>query len=99
MMLITFLPEAKHEMKSAAIYYEQQSQQLGKDFLLEIKLAIQKIQTSPTRWQKITGKVRRYLIRRFPYCIYYSIEPKEILIIAVAHLKRKPNYWKNRVPK
>ena len=92
MNTITILPEAKEELRSAANFYENQSPQLGKDFLTEFKLAIQTITIAPSRWPKVRGKIRRYLIRTYPYGIIYSVESNEIVIIAVAHLKRKPNY-------
>ncbi len=59
MNTITILPEAKEELRSAANFYENQSPQLGKDFLTEFKLAIQTITIAPSRWPKVRGKIRR----------------------------------------
>jgi hypothetical protein len=47
---------------------------------------------------QISKKIRRCLVNRFPYGIYYGIKDGTIVVIAVAHLKRKPAYWKTRMP-
>ena len=92
-----FLPEAEQEMLEAAHYYESHSPGLGADFLREIDQAVQSIKTTPNTWPILEGALRRRLIRRFPCGILYKIEPKEILIIAVAHLRKRPGYWKERI--
>jgi len=92
-----FLPEAEQEMLEAAHYYESQSPGLGADFLLEVDRAVHSIATSPDTWPILEGALRRRLIRRFPCGILYRIEPEEILIIAVAHLRKRPGYWKERI--
>jgi hypothetical protein len=93
-----FLPEAEQEMLEAAHYYESQSPGLGTEFLSEVDRAVHSIITSPHTWPILEGALRRRLIRRFPCGILYRIEPEEILIIAVAHLRKRPGYWKERIP-
>ena len=93
---VIFLPEAEQEMLEAAIYYQSQSLGLGLDYLSEVERAIQAIAESPTTWPVIDDELRRRLVRRFPFGVLYRIEPQEIVIIAVAHLRRKPGYWKGR---
>ena len=44
----------------------------------------------------VTGKARRVLVNRFPYQVVYHLTPTDVIIVAVAHLKRRPNYWKDR---
>ena len=92
---VIFLPEAEQEMIEAAIYYQSQSSGLGVDYLSEVERAIQTIAESPTTWPVIDDELRRRIVRRFPFGILYRIEPQEI-IIAVAHLRRKPGCWKGR---
>ena len=94
---VVFLPQAEQEMLKAARFYESQTAGLGVDYLSEVERAVQTIAESPTTWPAIEGKLRRRLIRRFPFGILYRIEPEEIVIIAVAHLRRKPWYWKKRI--
>ena len=49
-------------------------------------------------WQALTARTRRYVITRFPYGIVYQIRANEILVVAVMHLKRQPDYWIDRIP-
>lgn len=93
---IGFLPEAEQEMLEAARYYESQASGLGVKYLSEIEHAVVSIAESPMTWPKIEGELRRRLVRRFPFGILYRIESEEIVIVAVAHLRRKPSYWKGR---
>ena len=99
MMPISFLPEAAEEMIEAALYYQSQAFGLGMDYLSEVDHAVHSIETSPHTWPIIHGDLRRRLIRRFPYGVLYRIEPEEILIVAIAHLRKKPGYWKKRIGK
>jgi len=65
-------------------------------FLPETEQAMQAIAESPMTWRIIEGKLRRRLIRRFPFGILYHVEPERIVIVAVAHLRRRPGYWRGR---
>lgn len=97
MKTIVFLPEAEQEMLEAAVYYQSQSSGLGIDYLVEVEQAVQAIGGLPNTWPIIEGGLRRRLVRRFPFGILYQIESKEIVIVAVAHLRRKPGYWRERI--
>jgi toxin ParE1/3/4 len=99
MMPISFLPEADQEMIEAALYYHSQSFGLGMDYLSEVEHAVHSIAASPHTWPILQGDLRRRLIRRFPYGVLYRIDPEEIVIVAIAHLRKKPGYWKKRVKK
>lgn len=97
MKSVIFLLEAEQEMIEAAIYYESKSSGLGVDYLEEVERAVKAISDSPNTWPVIAGELRRRLVRRFPFGILYRIDPEEIVVIAVAHLRRKPGYWKERI--
>ena len=94
---IEFLPEAEQELLEAAYYYQLQSSGLSIDNLSEVERAVQSITETPNTWPIIEGKLRRRLVRRFPFGILFRIEPEDVVIIAIAHLRRKPGYWKNRI--
>jgi plasmid stabilization system protein ParE len=96
MMPIDFLPEAEQEMIEAALYYQSLSSGLGDDYLDEVERSVRSIASSPQTWPILEGNLRRRLIKRFPFAVLYRIEQDKILIIAVAHLRKKPGYWKNR---
>lgn len=94
---VVFLPEAEQEMLEAAICYHSKASGLAADYLSEVERAAQSVRESPDTWPIIEGGLRRRLVRRFPFGILYRIEPEKIVIVAVAHLRRKPGYWKKGV--
>jgi len=80
-----------------ARWYEDQMAGLGYDFLAEIDEAVHRITTWPEAHAILKGTLRRCLVRRFPYGIVYGIDEQTIVIVAIAHLHRKPFYWTHRV--
>ncbi len=97
-MKLTFLKLAEKELDDAFAYYESVQQGLGFRFLSELELSIKRIQNYPLSYERIGHYSRRCLIQKFPYgLIYQYSEPQnEVLIVAVSHLHRKPEYWINR---
>lgn len=95
-MTFSFHPEAEEEFHSAIEYYEDREAGLGYDFSVEVFTAIQNVVTHPHAWPLIEDDIHRCLVNRFPYCLLYAIEESGIFILAVMHLRRHPNYWKDR---
>ena len=95
-MQVRYLSPAEWEMVQAARYYEAQVPNLGSDFLSEIHLAVKSIEDNPEAAPKIKGSIRRRIIRRFPYAILYQIDPSEIVVLAIMHQHRDPDYWHGR---
>lgn len=93
---VRFLAPAETEMHAAAHFYNSQLANLGKSFLTEVRRVTNNIARMPLLGKKVRGDIRRRIIRRFPYALLYRIEENEIIIIAVMHLKRNPDYWHNR---
>jgi len=93
---IVFHTQAAEEMRAAAAHYEAQESGLGDAFLDDIEQALQSIQQFPQLWSVYDGEYRRYLLKRFPYGLVYRIDGARIFIVAVAHLHRKPGYWRDR---
>lgn len=92
-----FHPEALSEFRDAVRYLKVRSYNVAVRFDSQIRTTIQGIVKTPERWRELETGIRRCLVDVFPYSIIYSIEPKFVLIIAVAHAKRAPGYWKHRV--
>ena len=89
--------EATRELDNAIKYYEQQKIGLGLDLLSEIEQALEKIKINPNLGTPHTIEgICRYVIRRFPYIIFYVEFEAFIWVVAIAHGKRKPDYWKKR---
>lgn len=95
-MTFSFHPEAEAEFNAAIGYYEECEPGLGYDFAIEVFANIQKIVNYPMAWPVVEEDVRRCLVNRFPFGVVYSIEQGKIFILAVMHLRRHPDYWKNR---
>ena len=91
-----FHPEADAEFTGAIDYYEAREVGLGYDFALEVNSAIQRIVAYPRSWPVLDGDVRRCQTSRFPYGVLYAVEESQVLIVAVMHLRREPEYWKHR---
>lgn len=98
-MSIVILHEAaEEEMADAISWYESKEQGLGTRLRREIEAAISKIQQRPNSYQLVKGsKVRRILIDKFPYSIFYIIDEDQIFVISVFHTSRNPLIWHDRV--
>ncbi len=95
-MKVSYHPKAADEYDEAIDYYEDCQTGLGKQLTQEIDASIKLILTFPTAWTLLEGEIRRILIRRFPFGLLYISRNDEIYILAVMHLNRNPNYWKER---
>ena len=83
-------------MEDATRLYELEHPGLGRQFRAEVKQAALRIARYPGAWVVEQGEVRKYIMHRFPYKLLYSIEKDSILILAVAHQHRRPDYWVDR---
>jgi plasmid stabilization system protein ParE len=94
---VEFHPEAEAEFISAARYYEDQTENLGLDFISSVQQTYQRILEYPESGRPFGRRLRRVLVPKFPYGLLYHVEPQRILIVAVAHLHRRPGYWRSRI--
>jgi plasmid stabilization system protein ParE len=90
------LDAADKELVEAARFYEQRTRGLGIDFLRELEHAIRRLIEYPESGIALPGGFRRRLLRRFPYGVLYKLEAEEIVIVAVMHMRRRPDYWRSR---
>ncbi|MFH1645002.1 MAG: type II toxin-antitoxin system RelE/ParE family toxin [Candidatus Omnitrophota bacterium] len=95
-MNIKFFPLALKELEDAVSFYNDQFKDLGNQFYHEVFEAIGLIRKYPAAWQKVGNNTSRYILRRFPYLILYVFEDDFILITAIAHQHRNPDYYLNR---
>ncbi|MFP7755655.1 type II toxin-antitoxin system RelE/ParE family toxin [Thermodesulfobacteriota bacterium B35] len=95
-MKVIFTRIAERELEDSVRYYELEHSGLGKKFKGEVRKAVKRIVDYPRAWSVERGEVRKCILHKFPYKLLYSIEPDHILIIAVAHQHRKPDYWIGR---
>ena len=93
---VRFLLPAELELLDGAAYYETQAPGLGARFLAAAELAVKDISDHPESWTVVRTTIRRRLIRRFPYGFLYRNDPEEVVVLAVMHLHRQPDYWHQR---
>ena len=93
-----FHPEAEAEFHEAINYYENCRERPGYEFAVEVYSAIERIVCHPKAWPILGGEVRRCQTARFPYGVLHAEGRGEILILAVMHLHRDPDYWRHRLP-
>ena len=96
---VEFHSQASAELNDAVDYYNQQKPDLGRRFAAEVRSAVQRIQDHPQAWTLVAEPdgLRRCQTHRFPYGLIYQLQPGRIVIVAVAHLHRRPGYWRSRV--
>jgi len=89
-------PAAELDMSSAYNWYEDQMEGLGEDFLAAVDSKFRLIERMPEAPAVVEADVRRVLLQRFPYAIYYRYAKDEVIVIAVLHMKRSPAIWRRR---
>ena len=95
-MKVEFTPEAEQELTEATLWYESKEPGLGIRFRNEVQHVVQRASEDPTLWRMREGGYRRVNCPVFPYFIAYIVRDETIVIIAVAHSHRKPDYWVDR---
>ena len=93
---VRFHPEAAQEAAAASDCYRERSRQASVGFIAELNHAIQQVTELPETWPSYEAGTRHYTFPVYPYSLIYRVSEKEITIVAVAHAKRKPGYWKTR---
>lgn len=88
-------PEADQEAVAAAEWYQSQAG-LGKEFLLAVATAIEKVCADTAAQELIRGNIRRRRVLIFPYDVIFIDKHQSVRIIAIAHHHRRPDYWQNR---
>lgn len=92
-----FHPEAADEFEAAEDWYFSGNADASTKFVDEVEAAVAAITETPQRWSRYLYGTRRFVLQRFPFSVVYLDEPDVVIILAVAHSKRKPGYWKGRV--
>ena len=74
-------------------YYEGQSEGLGERFLAAVDSAFDAIERYPEMFSRVHGEVRRAVLSKFPYAVFFRIEPKRVVVLTVLHTARDPKLW------
>ncbi len=89
-------PEAQAEFAEAIQWYDARSPGLGAEFARTISAALADIEREPLRFPLVSNNIRRAVLRRFPFSIYFITDPQRISVIAIFHGRRDPTRWKER---
>ena len=90
-------PEAWLDIAGADEWYRQQSEDAAREFVAEVFDGMRRIREAPPRWPAYLHGTQRFVLDRFPFSIVYLDTPEFVNIVAVAHNKRRPGYWRRRV--
>lgn len=100
-MRVELHAEARQEFTESAHWYETRSPGLGEAFVLEVLRALDSISASPETWPPWPGvlhtpPVHRFLLSDFPFALPYMVLEDRVVILAIAHVRRRPGYWLER---
>jgi len=98
-MKVRHLDAARIELDEAFEWYEMQHPGLGYDFAGEVDATIHRICLNPEAYARVDRDVKRALVKRFPYGVMFGYDQaaEMVMIVAIAHLHRRPSYWSDRI--
>lgn len=94
---LEFHPEVTNDIKGSYLWYEDKLQGLGDRFLTELEDGYTSIQNFPDTWANFQYEFKRYILNKFPFSILYKVTKEKIVVVAIMHNSRKPNYWIDRL--
>jgi toxin ParE1/3/4 len=94
---LEFHPDAAAELLAAEEWYAERSVVASRSFIQESNLVFDLLQAAPDRWPMSEDGTRRALFARFPFSVIYRVRADRVEVIAVAHQRREPGYWKYRL--
>ena len=90
-------PQADIDIEAAFEWYERERPGLGLDFLDELRAAYGRIVDGPLKYPQLRSNIRRALLKRFPYAVFFAVEDEIIVVLAVLHTSRDPAEWQRRI--
>ena len=96
MLPIDYLSGARRDFDESFDWYAERSTQAAVRFAAAVDAALDKIAASPTQFASPDGIHRECPVKKFPFRIVYRLVDNRVLVVAIAHAKRRPGYWRNR---
>lgn len=97
-MTVEYHPAVERELREIRDFYEKRVPGLGKEFIDEFERQVLRIAATPTRWMALTGEIRRAIMPRFPYLVFFrQVDSERVRITVVKHQRRHPSYGRDRV--
>lgn len=89
-------PRVDLDVAAAFEWYEKEQAGLGQEFLVELRAAYDRVADAPLQYQHLRSGIRRALVRRFPYAVYFALEEDVVVVLAMLHASRDPAEWQRR---
>jgi plasmid stabilization system protein ParE len=90
---LVFRRRVGRELGEARAWYDEQRPVLGEEFLAAVDRSFEAIERFPEMFAKVHGDVRRAIVSRFPFAVFYRVEASRIVVLAVLHTARDPKSW------
>ncbi len=94
---VRFHPAAAQEAEAAYDWYAARNAVAAHGFRDELRHAVSAVAENPGTWPRYGTRARRYVFPRFPFSLVYVQRDDEVEVIAVAHGRRRPGYWRSRI--
>lgn len=95
--VLVFRPKVRDELNEAYDWYESQQPGLGDEFLDCVDDIIKRICLMPESYAIVYRDIRRAVVKRFPYAVYYRIVSSRVIVTAIFHGRRNPKAWQSRI--
>jgi len=92
-----FEDAAKADLRQSALHYDQERPGLGRELVAEVIATVDRIGHYPLSAPVVWKQFRRARVQRFRFDVIYYVEPERIVVVAVVHQRRHPDFWKDRV--
>lgn len=93
---LTLQVQAEIDIDEAVGWYERERAGLGIEFIRHLNMLLERVQAQPFQFPVVDREVRRGMLTRFPYGVFFTVDDDELLVLAVIHLHRHPDTWKSR---
>jgi toxin ParE1/3/4 len=93
---LVLLRAAQADIRRAALFYKRQARHLGMEFTAEVEHALSRVAENPDIGSPMRRGARKLLVRRFPYLVIYRVLPNHVVVLAVGHQRRHPDFWLGR---
>jgi plasmid stabilization system protein ParE len=90
-------PEAEVDIAEIISWYEGQAKGLSDKFMSQFEDCLHNILDTPNGYAKVHHEIRRAILRKFPYCIFYVLTDETVSILACSHARRDPRRWQSRI--
>lgn len=94
---VRFHPAAAQEVESTYDWYAARSPEAADGFREELRRAVDAVAATPQTWPRLSNRARRYVFPRYPFSLVYILRDNVIEVVAVAHGRRRPGYWRSRL--